>query len=258
MGIMLKSLSHSKLEQLRSCPLSAYFDHVAHEPREPELIDYALPGKVTHEVIEDSLGSFVAIQNIDEINPIIQAHLSERIDMLLDDELTKVERCLNHFADFMRRRYNYVNSLGMLPCFAPTATERTYESKLNNILFRGIVDAEFNDRKFWMIDWKTSSNTTITSTEVRQAHRYALLYYLTTGNRLDTFHVVNLNKPVDLNKCAVKITDSGLEEQRQEIAQAWETFHGDYFPKNKTYESCLFCAHKLKCVQYSDDGVKLR
>lgn len=268
---MLKTLSHSKLEQIRACPLSAYFDHILKTPPETQFSDISLIGKSTHTTISTSIKEIKTL-HLNTLNPVLTPTILDDLNRSIqegmlgvlqannaDDETCDiVANCLTNFMQLMERRYSYCEQKNLSPIqFLPSIVEERYTTTLNDITFRGDIDAIFKDSKLWPIDWKTNSNTTITPAMIRQATCYALLYNSNIGidqTPITEFFMVNLRKKVNLNKCLIKITPSMIEEQKQEILQSWETFNGNYFPKNKSYTSCLFCNHKLLCLSYDDEG----
>jgi len=237
---MLTKLSHSKLEQLRLCPLSAYFDNVIHAPQEPLFKDYAASGKVTHKSIE-----YCFINTLDLLNnpdhPLIIEDVIEHMSLatqqgfikyaqqysLDDDKVDEIVEWLNNFIEFMYRRYEYCEKKECLCNFMPTILEKRYSMYINDILYRGDIDIVFEDNMVWLIDWKTNADTSINQEQIRQATRYVMLYNENHLDQIDQCFFVNLRNRVNLNKALIKVTPDMIEEQKQEIIAQYQVHETD-------------------------------
>jgi CRISPR/Cas system-associated exonuclease Cas4 (RecB family) len=256
--------SHSKCEVFNDCPLQGYFKYIAKVDPEPKFRDTAFIGSYTHNSIEswflmynevDIKGIAYPHEHFDNTMTDIYNQGSDTIPTPEDEEA--IILCMDSFIDFMTRRLNYVKSHDMVDSFLPILVEKEYNKEINGVPLHGFLDAGFQDKQLWLIDWKTSKDPKITDKFIRQATRYALLTDGEFDQPINDFFMVNLRSRVDLSKSRILITEQMKQKQREELAGVWALMNGTYFPKPEKKKNCYFCEYKLRCAAYPSDGVTI-
>lgn len=262
----MEKTSHSKCERFKSCPLRGYFGDIAFYG--PDFIkpkDYAFTGSYTHDSIETWFKRYMEDPDMNIVTladpgkhfiftmkEVFRAKEHRIIDM---DDRAAIILCLRNFIGLMMRRYNYLKHKGQTNKFLPVFIEKEYFKVINGVPLHGYIDAAFEDDAVWIFDWKTNKDGHIKDEYKRQGTRYVMLSEHDFTKPVNEFYVINLRKPVDLNKSRVSITFDMKKQQEIELKEAWDLMTGTHFPKKPG--DCFFCDFKVRCKRYPLEGVIL-
>lgn len=260
---MPKGLSHTACEVFEECPLHFLFDYRAHltPEKDPYVIEYSIAGNVVHKTIKQFFDNIeridlkTIIDPYDFIRKNVANALYQNKEVIEDPSLKArikddINKCLEHFVDFMTNRFNCLDELGKLDSLRPYTSELWVTSTIKGVPFNGRIDAVFNDTEIRLVDWKTNKTKNL-SKQKRQAVRYVVLFINRNGKR-PNYYPINLRYPVNMHESRIQVDDLMMKEEENHVMRLWDKACGSIFEKRKSFENCIFCDHKLKCKNFPD------